>query len=52
MQYVQRAMEMRIAGKSLSTIHKYISSNGIKTSLTSITNSIFLNGLYTGTYQD
>ncbi len=52
MQYVQRAMEMRIAWKSLKAIHKYISSNGIKTSITSITNSIFLNPLYIGTYQD
>lgn len=52
MQYVQRAMEMRIEGKSLDTIHKYIASKGIKTSLTSITNSIFRNSLYIGTYQD
>ncbi len=52
MQYVQRAMQMRIDGKSLKTIHTYISSQWIKTSLTSITNSIFLNPLYIGTYQD
>lgn len=52
MLYIQKAMEMRIEGKSLKAIHTYISSHGIKTSLTSITNSIFLNSLYIGTYQD
>lgn len=52
MQYVQRAMEMRIEGKSLKAIYKYTSSKNIKTSQNSITDTIFLNSLYIGTYQD
>lgn len=51
MQYIKRAMEMRIQGKSLETIHRYISIYWIKTPLSNITNTIFKNPLYIWEYE-